>query len=114
MLKFEVSINAFSKEEKCRRLLKKITKNKLHAVTQENLANMNTYFHNCHRCSFSQILPQIIVIIFYSYLGPSMAPIKGLYTLVLEKKHNLFKKLNVYLFLHVVRSFMNFFRRKYL
>ena len=51
--------------------------------------------------------------------------VKGLYTLVLEKKghfydfflekqHNFFFKLNVYLFLHFIRSFMNFFKRKYL
>ena len=52
--------------------------------------------------------------------------LKGLYTLVLEKKRAFlrfffwknntifFKKLNVYLFLHVIRFFMNFFKRKYL
>ena len=62
-------------------------------------------------------------------LSPSaLIPIenfKGLYTIVLEKKRAFLrffsgkttqfkKKLNVYLFLHVIRSFMNFFKRKYL
>ena len=32
----------------------------------------------------------------------------------LENQHNFFLKLNVYLFLQVIRSFMNFFKRKYL
>ena len=40
---------------------------------------------------------------------------KGIFTIFFWKNNTIiFKILNVYLFLHVIRSFMNFFKRKYL
>ena len=49
---------------------------KLHAVTSEKVVNMVMCFYNCHRWSFSQILTQMIAIIFCSYMGPCLSPIK--------------------------------------
>ena len=39
---------------------------KLHAVTREEMGNMDMCFHNCHRWSFLPILTQMIKIIFGS------------------------------------------------
>ena len=49
---------------------------KLHAVTQEKGENMDMYFYNCHRWSFSRILTQMIKIILDLYIGPCLSPIK--------------------------------------
>ena len=43
---------------------------KFHAVTQKKVENIDMYFYNCHRWSFSWILTQMIKIIFDSYMGP--------------------------------------------
>ena len=49
---------------------------KLHAVTSGKVENMDMCFYNCHRWSFSRILTQMIKIIFDSYMGPCLSPIK--------------------------------------
>ena len=47
---------------------------KLHAVTQEKVGNIDLCFYSCR--SFLRILTQMIKIIFDSYTGPCLSPIK--------------------------------------
>ena len=48
---------------------------KVHAVTQEKVENMDMCFYNCHRSWFSRILIQIIDIILDSHVGPCLSHI---------------------------------------
>ena len=49
---------------------------KLHAVTHKEVENMDMCFYNCQRCNFLRNLTRMIKIIFDSYIGFSLSPIK--------------------------------------
>ena len=59
---------------------------KLQTVTQEIVENMDMCFDNCHRWSFLRILMQMIKMIFVSYMGPCLSPIK--YSTILKGRES--------------------------